>query len=94
MSTRNHHSREEMYVQGTGTRCYNCREGVEVAQMQEYVRGEGFPGDGRHSAELDKRVCRGSRPVDKVDESDERRVLLGRRTEVSDEGDEREGGYL
>ena len=23
--------REEMYVQGTGTRCYDCRQGVEVA---------------------------------------------------------------
>jgi len=94
MSTGNHHSREEMYVQGTGTRCYDCREGVEVAQVQECVRGEGFPGDGRYSGELDKRVCRGSRPIDKIDESDKRGVLLGREIEVSNEGDEREGGYL
>ena len=94
MSTGNHCSREEIYVQVTGTRCYDCREGIEVARVQECVRGEGFPGDDRHSAELDKRVCRGSRPIDEIDKSDKREVLLGRETKVSDEGDKREGGYL
>ena len=83
-----------MYIQGTETRCDDGRESVEIARVQECVRGEGFPGDGRHSAELDKRVCRGSRPVDEIDKSDKRGVLLGRETEVSNEGDEREGGYL
>jgi len=62
--------------------------------MQEYVRDEGFPGDSKHSAELDKSVYRGSRPIDKVDKSDEREVLLERGTEVSNRGNEREGGYL
>ena len=62
--------------------------------MQECVKGKRFPGDGRHSVELDKRVCRGSRPIDKVDKSDERGVLLGRGTEVSDGEDKRESSYL
>ena len=73
-----------MHLHRTRARCDNSGKSLEVSRVQECIRGERFLGDGWHSAELDKRICRGNK----------REVLLGRGTEVSDGGDEREGVYL
>jgi len=43
---------------------------------------------------LDQRFCGGCRSINEVDKGNKERVHLGKRTEVSNGGDEEEGVYL
>ena len=83
-----------MHIQRTRARCDNSGKSLEVARVQECIRGERFLGDSWHGVELNKRICGGSGPIDKIHKSDERGVRLGRGTEVSNGRNERECVYL
>ena len=65
-----------------------------MTRMQEHVRGERFPGDGRYSAKLGPEFYRGSRPTTKADKNNEGEIFLVRGAGISNKGDEEAHSYL